>query len=271
MKRLSMLQHASTSCPLLPVLFLFIALAGCQWQPTQPGTANTPQQLPLDPTGEDLLIDALEELQTIADWAESNVGSGAGTIAPDGRTPSVMFKLTADTVFIYGREIGGVGAVVTERHTYPKGLPLISVRRTYGGAGGETVSELSRYISHQDFTDDRPDQYIRTEIYGLPDGRILTHVERDGVLETYTFRTPVITRDVSSDGSIQVTARYGSGSAVVTEVRNGAGDLIRLARSYGAADGSVYRRTENPDGSWRSVRLLGQGDGSILREITAGP
>jgi hypothetical protein len=68
-----------------------------------------------------------------------------------------------------------------------------------------------------------------------------------------------------------VTSRYGSGSAVVTEVRNGAGDLIRLARSYGAADGSVYRRTENPDGTWRTVRVLGQGDGSILREITSGP
>jgi hypothetical protein len=90
-------------------------------------------------------------------------------------------------------------------------------------------------------------------------------------VETYTFRTPVITREIAADGSVRVTSRYGSGSAVVTEVRNGAGELIRLARSYGSADGSIYRRTENPDGSWRMVRLVGQADGSILREITTGP
>ena len=96
-------------------------------------------------------------------------------------------------------------------------------------------------------------------------------MERDGILETYTFRTPVITREIAPDGSVQVTSRYGSGSTVVREVRSGAGELIRLARSYGAADGSVYRRTENPDGSWRTVRVVGQADGSVLREITSGP
>jgi hypothetical protein len=233
--------------------------------------AKTLQHLPVEQGGEDLLIDALEELHAVADWAESNAGSSgypAGSGAPSGM---LLSKSMADTVLIYGEEVGGVGAVVTERHTYPKGLPLISVRRTYGGGSGETVWELSKYISHQDFINDQPEQYIRTEIYGLSDGRILTHVERDGVFETYTFRSPVITRDISADGSVRVTSRYGSGSAVVTEVRNGAGDLIRLARSYGAADGSVYRRTENPDGTWRTVRVLGQGDGSILREITSGP
>ncbi|MGB5874164.1 MAG: hypothetical protein WBG01_03565 [Bacteroidota bacterium] len=271
MKRSSILHRFSAGFRFLLVLFLFTALAGCESQPTQPTATKTPQQLPFDPTGEDLLIDALEELHTIADWAESNVGSFENPPGSGRTTKPLLFKLMADTVLIYGEDVGGVGAVVTERHTYPKGLPLISVRRTYGGTSGETVSELSRYISHQDLADDRPEQYIRTEIYGLSDGRILTHVERNGLFETYTFRTPVITRDVSADGSVQVTSRYGAGTAVVTEVRSGAGDLIRLARSYGAADGSVYRRTENSDGTWRTVRVVGQGDGSILREITAGP
>ena len=189
MKRSTILRCSSKGLRFLSVLFLLFALAGCDPQPTQPTATKTPQQLPFDPTGEDLLIDALKELHTIADWAESSVGSSGEPVGSDRTTRSFLFKHMADTVLIYGEDVGGVGAVVTERHTYPKGLPLISVRRTYGGGSGETVSELSRYISHQDFADDRPEQYIRTEIHGLSDGRILTHVERNGLFETYTFRT----------------------------------------------------------------------------------
>jgi hypothetical protein len=252
------------------VLSCIIILPGCESQPSQPPTIQTLQQIPFNPSGEDLLILMLEEMDAIADWAESNGGLPGSVVLPGGKV--MLSKPTIDTIFIYGEEIGGgLGTVVTERHTYPKGLPLITVRRTYGGPDGETVSELSRYISHQDFFNNSPEQYIKTTLSGLADGRIVTHVERDGIVETFTFRTPVITRNVGSDGSVQVSTRYGTGSAVVTEVRDGAGGLIRLTQSYGTDDGSVYRRTDNPDGSWRITRVLGQADGSILREITTGP
>jgi len=110
-----------------------------------------------------------------------------------------------------------------------------------------------------------------TEVYGLSRDTIVTHVLRNGILETYTFRLPVVTRIVNpGDGSVRITSRFGSSGAVVSEVRDGSGTLIQHRSSSGLADGSIVSYTQFADSSWRSVRTVGRSDGSVFREVTSG-
>lgn len=256
---------------LLLVLFTGAAsLIGCSRE--QP-TDSRPDFYPFtfEATGEEFLLSALDEVLFIADWAASQGGSGPILLRPGERR--VLAKSAADTVYIYGQGTsGGYGAVVTERRTYPKGLLLITVRKTHGAEDGCMVTETKRYISYQNFLDDQPQQSSLTEVVGLSTDTIRTRVLRNNVLETFTFRLPVITRVINPlDGSIRETRRYGADSTVISEVKDGTGALIRLTRSRGLEDGSLVSRTEYADSTWRSVRTLGLTDGTILREITTGP
>ena len=212
-------------------------------------------------TPEHILIAALEELDFIADWR-----------GPAGIPPLVLARTAADTTFVYGElTAGGYGAVVTERHTYPKGLLLISVRRTYGREEGRIVSEASSYISFQSLAEGDPQQSIITELYALSDDTIVTHITRNGLLESYTFRLPVITTQLgSSPGLTRVVSRHGRQGRIVVETRDGNGALIQERTSWGESDGSLFVHTAYPDGSWRRSRTLGSGSGSILREIHTG-
>ena len=183
-----------------------------------------------------------------------------------------LAKTATDTVYIYGQIVaGGYGAVVTERYAYLKGMLLITVRKTYGKENGHVVTETNRYASHSDFLNDNPQQTNVTELFGRQKDTIVTYVLRNGRLETYTFRLPVITKVVSpQDGSVRVTTRYASGGAIVSKIDDGSGNLIQLRRSFGQADGSTVTRTEYPDYSWKQVRTIGQADGTIIRESTSG-
>jgi hypothetical protein len=183
-----------------------------------------------------------------------------------------LTKTATDTVYIYGQIIpGGYGAVVTERYARPKGLLLITVRKTYGKANGHIVTETKRYVSYTDHRNGNPEQTNVTEMYGRQADTIVAHVLRNGTLETYTFRLPVVTRVVNpQDGSIRVTKRYASNGAIVSKVEDANGNLIQLSRSYGQSDGSTVTRTQFPDSSWRQVRTHGEADGTITRETTSG-
>jgi hypothetical protein len=184
----------------------------------------------------------------------------------------VLSRTATDTVYIYGQVAGGYGAVVTERHGYPKGLLLITVRKSHGREGGRIVSDTKRYISFESFQNDEPQQSTLTELYGLSSDTIVTRVLRNGVLETYTFRLPVITRVVNpADGSVRITSRYGADSSIVSEVRDGNGVLIQLTRNIGLSTGALVSRIEYADSTWRNTLTLGQADGSVFREITSGP
>jgi hypothetical protein len=253
----------------LCALVCLFALIGCNR--SQPPQSDNNLIFPheFEATGEDFLIGALDEVNAIAEWARSN---GREALPPRERK-LVLSKTATDTVYIYGQVTsGGYGAVVTERHGYPKGLLLITVRRSHGREGGRIVTDTRRYITFESFQNDEPQQSSQTELYGLSSDTIVTRVLRNGVLETYTFRLPVITRVVNPlDGSVRVTSRYGADSSIVSEVKDGTGALIQLRRNSGLATGGLLARTEYADSTWRSILTIGQADGSVFREITSGP
>jgi hypothetical protein len=263
----------------LTVFVFFLAaltLVACEMRLQIPATSDAPNipKYEFEASGEDYLLSALDEIHAIADWAETFTNAPNRSLSNDA---SLLKKITleataTDTAYIYGQVIaGGYGAVVTERYAHPKGLLLITIRKTYGKENGHIVTETKRFASHTDFRNDNPQQSNVTELFGRQKDTIVTYVLRNGRLETYTFRLPVITKVVNpQDGSIRVTTRSASGGAVVSKVQDGDGDLIQLRRSFGQADGSAVTRTEFPDGSWRQVRTLGQADGTILRETTSG-
>lgn len=275
-------------------LLLAVLIGGCERenQLTQP--TNLPEVPPLEfeARGEDFLISALDEVHAIADWtnfsaistglserseAKSTVemsippAFGRDLKLPPRENKFILSKSATDTVYIYGEVTPeGYGAVVTERYSYPKGLLLITVRKSHGKENGRIVTQTKRYISYVDLQNDNPQQTNVTELYGLAADTIVTHVLRNSTLETFTFRLPVITRVINpQDGSIRITTRYGANGYVISEVRDGNGNLIQLRRSNGQADGSLVTRTEFPDSSWRQVRTVGQADGTILREVTS--
>jgi hypothetical protein len=225
-------------------------------------------------TGEDFLISALDEVQAIADWSSSFTSGFGVRLSEVGTTDKKRETIVTgtDTVYIYGEVIpGGYGAVVTERYARPKGLLLITVRKTYGKANGHIVTETKRYASCADHLSDNPQQTNVTELYGLQADTVVTHVLRNGTLQTYTFRLPVVTRVVSpQDGSIRVTSRYALAGQIISKTVDGDGNLIQLRRSYGLTDGSTITRTEYPDDSWRQVRTRGESDGTVTRETTSG-
>jgi hypothetical protein len=263
-------QHVA----LLTALAGCLVLIGCKDNQglSSPALTDIPAY-EFEHSGEDFLVSALDEVVALADWSQANPAKAFDAGLAGGSSPRyVIAKTATDTVFVYGQvTVDGYGAVVTERHTYPKGLLLITVRKSYGREAGHMVTETRRYTTDSDFQNNRPQYANITETYGLARDTIVTHVFRDGTLDTYTFRLPVVTRTVNADdGSVRVISRYASNNTIVSATTDGTGSLILLRESTGQSDGSIVTRTEYPDHSWRSTRVLGRSDGSILRENTSG-
>src|SRR2546425_7022260 len=264
--------------PIGLLALLVLRFGGCA-ENSSTGTAdrrNPSSQV--RPTGEEFLLGVLDEIDAISNSVpprgrgNSHGGMELNAIMPPADHKFQISTGTLDTTFIYGETTSdGYGAVVTERHQYPKGLLLITVRKTHGKSQGKVVSQTRKYVSFGDFRTDRAQQSNVTEVYGLSRDTIVTHVLRNGILETYTFRLPVVTRIVNpSDGSVRVTSRFGSSGAVVSEVKDGSGTLIQRRSSSGLSDGSIVSFTQFADSSWRSVRTVGRADGSVLRDVTSG-
>ena len=254
-------------------LALSIVLISCDASKTPTNGSSNPElpQYEFETTGEEFLISAIDEINAIADWP-GDVQTLGKTVLTDLRERRTRLSKTGvDTVFVYGDETpDGYGATVTERYTHPKGILLITVRKSYGKENGHVVTETNRYISYSDLENDIPQQSNVTEAYGLSSDTIVTHVLRNGTLETYTFRLPVVTRTINpQDGSVKVSSRFGLDGMVVTEVRDGNGVLSQCRKTFGQSDGSLITRTEYADSTWRQVRTLGRSDGSILREVTS--
>ncbi len=239
-----------------------LSLTGCKETPSPPPVPV--RVFDFETSGEEFLIASLDEIHSIADSKPPGL--------PRREQKKVLLSTAADTVYIYGELTPeGYGSVVTERHAYPKGLLLITVRKSYGKPPASIVTQTRRYISFEDFAADSAQQSSVTEIYGLSSDTIVTHVQRNGILETYTFRLPVVTRVTKPDGSVRVTTRYGAAGAIRSEVRDGNNNLIQIRITSGETDGSLIVYTEFADGSWRNVRTVGRADGSVYRDITSGP
>jgi hypothetical protein len=263
----------------LLALSLLVWSGGCH--DASPVAASGPDQPGLGPfesTGEEFLISALDEIELIAG---ATGGAPARTADPASRWSRLPAKSgkrlihagATDSTYIYGELTpDGYGAVVTERHAYPKGILLITVRKSYGKPPSRTVTETKRYISQSDFLKDSMQQSNITEVYGLSQDTIVTHVERNGTIETYTFRLPVVSSVTNPrDGSVRVTTRYAVSGSVVSDVRDGSGSFIQLRKTSGSSDGSLNTYTLYGDSTWRNVRSIGKSDGSVYREITSGP
>jgi len=245
---------------------LVILLSGCTPKTLHPTEPSQPETSAVPETGEQLLCDAIDEMTAIAEWS----GLARSRSAGEDVIPRLL-KNTGDSVFVYGTvTAGGLGAVVTERHTHPKGLLLITVRKSYG-TPGRIVSEVSRFDSYEAFRADQPQQTTTTEIRPASRDTITTYVLRNGITETYTFRLPVVTRvnDLVNQ-TVRITSRYASAGSVVTEVTDENQSLIRRTTNSALSTGALQTRTDLPDGSWRVVSSLGKADGSILRETVAG-
>jgi hypothetical protein len=268
-----MITHRSIIAMVFVALVVTAVLIACERskQATENSSSKNIPQYQFEATGEDFLISALENLDAIADWTGVNENAKRTSILPARNQKTVLAKTSIDTIYIYGAVTeDGYGATITERYTHPKGLFLITVRKSYGKENGHVVTETKRYVSHSDFLNDNPQQSNITEVFGLSRDTIVTHVLRNGTLETYTFRLPVVTRTINpQDGSVKVSSRFALDSMVVTEVRDGNGILAQLRKTYGRSEGSLVTRTEYADSTWRQVRTLGRADGSILREITS--
>lgn len=275
-RTLDWLAYALFACALGLLAVAFIQGCGTNNHLNQPPELPDLPQYQFEASGEDFLISAIDEVHAIADWVGIS-GSQSGPLTtnqpPRAVNKMILSKAATDTVYIYGQiTSGGYGAVVTERYAHPKGLLLITVRKSFGRESGHIVTETNRYISYADLHNERPQQTNVTEMYGLSSDTILTSVLRNGTLQTYTFRLPVVTRVVNpDDGSVRITTRYAENASIVSEVRDELGTLIQRRTNYGQPDGSLVTRTEYTDGSWRQVRTCGQADGSILRETTSSP
>jgi hypothetical protein len=245
----------------LAIIFLTL-LPGCHKDvaesPVDPGTNGS--ILPTD-TPQDLLISAIQTVEDLADWS----GPARFTSAP---SKQILRKTDADTTFIYGQvTTEGYGAVVTEKHTYPKGILLITVTKSYGNAAGRIVSEVKRYISRDTYLGDEPASSTRTELYALVRDTIITYVRRNGLQETFTFRLPVVTGTIaSSPEATRQTIRFARDRKIVVETRDGNGALVQTRENSAMPDGSLITFTRYSDGTWRSSRTLGRADGSVLRE-----
>jgi hypothetical protein len=212
---------------------------------------------------EEYLIGLLDEIGAIAAWT-----------GPAGmqKKASALEKADAESVYVYGEiTTAGYGAVVTERHAYPKGMLLITVRKSYGMPLGHVASEVARYTSVEAMRRGEPEQTSLTEVYGLGD-TIVTRVLSNGLQETFTFRLPVITATIGATAELtRSSIRFALSGDVVVETRNGLGQLIQTQRTRGEADGALVTRTEYPDSSWRETRSVGEGDGTVYRETRTGP
>lgn len=244
-----------------------LQFAGCRDPLPTPADPSTLPALEAEDSGAGLLIAALDDVVRLCELTDSLHAA----LLTGGRVIMKPTGATAESVYVYGTVTPeGYGAVVTERHSYPHGIPLITVRMTRGGPGRVMVSDLKRYVSPDALLNQRPEYTALTEVRGLSRDTILTRVTRGTSVVTYTFRLPVTTRTSSADGTIRVATRTGLEGDVIMRVTDGDGQLIRTTRSFGETDGTLTTRTDYPDGSWRLVRVRGQADGTVYREVSTG-
>src|ERR1051325_9790729 len=158
---------ALTAYSLASVSMIFVTLAiwsgGCNEDSEPIPAIEHPSSPQVQSAGSEFLIGLLDELSAIADGVMKS--TPRREMATDGGK-RIIASTAIDTTFVYGEVTpDGFGAVVTERHQYPKGLLLITVRKTHGVPQGGIVSETRKYISFEDLRLDSAQQSNVTDVY----------------------------------------------------------------------------------------------------------
>lgn len=261
----------------LILLSLALFLFSCSKPTDTDLTAD--KQLKFDDSPTTLLNESLNEFENIHEWILAG--------RPMGKQNAVFKfdKSTADSVWIYGDTLqGGIGVVITEKHSYPKGLLLITKNYKYGDyANLKIVSITERFISWSQYNNNSPETKIKTELTfeSAPSKTIITHITKwtKGIQtrETYYFREPVITID-NSRGIKTVRQADPNNEVIVTETRDLTTNKLLQSRWTGPSStyqGGFFTRTNNyEDGnlvSWTKTTTVGQGDGSIIKYIDRYP
>jgi len=271
--------HGSLFTLLLTPLSLLLTLFLLSCSTPQDSSINLNQTPKFDDSPQALLNESLNAFEEIHEWILAG--------KPFGKQNALMKvnNATADSVWIYGDTLtGGIGVVITERHSYPKGLLLITKNYKYGDYPNlSIVSVTERFISWTQYNNGTPETKTKTELTfeSAPSEAIVTHITRwtKGVQtrETYTFRNPVITIDNSRQIKTVRKAKPND-EVIVTETYNLATNSLLQSRWTGASStysGGFFTRTNNYDSgnlvSWTKTTTVGQGDGSVVRYIDRYP
>jgi hypothetical protein len=230
-------------------------------------------------TPEALVIDAIKNFEEVHEWILAG--------KPFGKRNALLKvdQVNADSTWIYGDTLtGGIGVVITEKHSYPKGLLLITKNYKYGDYANLTIVSINeRYISWSQYNSGTPETKTKTELTfeSAPSEAIVTHITRwtknVQTRESYTFRNPIITID-NSRGTKTVRKAKPNDEVIVTETYDLSTNNLLQSRWTGASptySGGFFTRTNNYDNgtlvSWTKTTTVGQADGSIKRIIDRYP
>jgi hypothetical protein len=262
----------------LKLLSLF-AFAFFIFSCSNPTTSDFNAKTTDEDTPEALVIDAIKNFEDVHEWilAGKPLGKQNALLKVD--------QVNADSTWIYGDTLtGGVGVVITEKHSYPKGLLLITKNYKYGDYANLTIVSINeRYISWSQYNSGTPETKTKTELTfeSAPSEAIVTHITRwtknVQTRESYTFRNPVITID-NSRGTKTVRKAKPNDEVIVTETYDLSTNNLLQSRWTGASptySGGFFTRTNNYDNgnlvSWTKTTTVGQADGSIKRIIDRYP
>jgi hypothetical protein len=270
----------------LKLLSLF-AFAFFIFSCSNPTTSDFNAKTTDEDTPEALVIDALKNFEEVHEWIIAG--------KPFGKQNALLKvdQINADSTWIYGDTLtGGIGVVITEKHSYPKGLLLITKNYKYGIGTNEPgnpadvkkiVNWTKKYVSWTQFRDDTPEQEVKTELYS-ENNKITTHITRknkNGIVtrESYTFKDPIVTVVYGRDLKIVRKASDYSGDIETLTYQYSTGKLLSV-RAVGSAAGdygdgafhSTYTEYDIIQPPLRVIRynkvaVLGKGNGEIWRYV----
>ncbi|MCL5266758.1 MAG: hypothetical protein M1469_01480 [Bacteroidetes bacterium] len=217
-------------------------------------------------------------------------GSVLRKTAPTKSQPIVL-TVASDSIFVYGdtATIHGFlhGMIVTEKHSHPKGLLLITRSSKYAPSNSIGIASVTeRYISWSQYHTGTPE--LRTESVIQPqfssgtDSTIEAHITRTKgsvtLSETFRFTSPIITLDLSRNTKT-VRAADPSAEQIVTATYDATTGTMLSKRATGQADvppyGGFYTQTYNYTSgeltSWVKTTTRGQADRSVLKIIERYP
>lgn len=270
-------KNQTTMRYLTPILIILLSMLGCSKPTETEYTYTTKPQINESPTT--LLNESLKAFEELHEWILAG--------KPIGKHNAIFKfnKQTADSIWIYGDTLpGNIGVVITEKHSYPKGLLLITKNYKYGDYDRlEIVSIAEKFISWTQYHNKTPETKTITQISfaNPPSKTIITHITKwtKGIQtrETFTFKEPIITID-NSKGIKTIRQADPSNEVIVTEIREISTNKIIQSKWTGPSStykGGFFTRTNNYDNgnliSWTKTTTLGKPDGSIIKYIDRYP
>lgn len=177
--------------------------------------------------------------------------------------------------------------MVTEKHSHPKGLLLITKSSKYAPGNSRGIASVTeRFISWSQFNAGTPEQrtesVIRPQFSSGTDSTIEAHVTRTKgsvtLTETFRFTSPMVTIDVSR-GTRTVRAADPLAGQIITATYDQATGMMLNKHATGQAVpppyGGFYTQsntyTNGELSSWVKTTTRGQADHSVLKVIERYP